>query len=378
MPVDLTHYDAACRELEEAVAVDEVKGILDKTVAIEAYARQVKDHGLEIKAAKIRVRAERRIGQLTAEMRREGLLHRGRHEEKPKSSNGELLERVMLRDLGIDKKLSLKARRLAELPDEQFEGLLTQLEAEAGGDAERIARGVLKMRERAGAMDAHAVRAEGGCSVENLNELAGSGKTFKVILADPPWRFETWSVKGEVGAPKYPTEDARTIANLPVTKLAATDCVLFLWHLDTMIPEAINLIEGWGFELKTRAFDWTKTNADGSLFMGRGWWTRQGAESCFLATRGAPKRLDAGVMQTILAPLQEHSRKPDEIYRRIERLVAGPYLELYGRRVRPGWWVWGDEIAREDFREPEEIGDKDEVIDLPRFIEPAPVEGEGP
>jgi MT-A70 len=40
----------------------------------------------------------------------------------------------------------------------------------------------------------------------------------------------------------------------------------------------------------------------------------------------------------------EHSRKPDEVYERIERLVEGPYLELYARRERPGWVSWGDEL----------------------------------
>jgi N6-adenosine-specific RNA methylase IME4 len=78
--------------------------------------------------------------------------------------------------------------------------------------------------------------------------------------------------------------------------------------------------------------------------MGQGYWTRANPEDCWLATRGHPKRLHADVRQFITAPVAEHSRKPDEIYERIERLVDGPYLELYARRDRPGWMTWGNEL----------------------------------
>ena len=56
-------------------------------------------------------------------------------------------------------------------------------------------------------------------------------------------------------------------------------------------------------------------------------------------------------------PVGEHSEKPEEARRRIERLLAGPYLELYGRKPVDGWTVWGNQIARADFpassKEPE-------------------------
>jgi N6-adenosine-specific RNA methylase IME4 len=65
-----------------------------------------------------------------------------------------------------------------------------------------------------------------------------------------------------------------------------------------------------------------------------------------LATRGKPKRLNADVRQGIIAPRREHSRKPDGIHQRIERLVAGPYLELFARQSRPGWTVWGNETNK--------------------------------
>ena len=76
--------------------------------------------------------------------------------------------------------------------------------------------------------------------------------------------------------------------------------------------------------------------------MGR--WTRSNSEICLLATSGDPLRLDMGVHQVILAPVGEHSAKPEEAHARIERLLAGPYLELFARSGRQGWTVWGNEV----------------------------------
>ena len=63
-----------------------------------------------------------------------------------------------------------------------------------------------------------------------------------------------------------------------------------------------------------------------------------------LATRGSPLRLAADVHQVVIAPIGEHSEKPAEVYRRIERLYGGPRLELFARKLRPGWTTWGDEL----------------------------------
>jgi N6-adenosine-specific RNA methylase IME4 len=80
--------------------------------------------------------------------------------------------------------------------------------------------------------------------------------------------------------------------------------------------------------------------------MGMGYWTRANSEPCLLATRGKPKRLNADVRQGIIEPRREHSRKPDCVPGRIERLVAGPYLELFCRTTRPGWTVWGNQVGK--------------------------------
>ena len=187
---------------------------------------------------------------------------------------------------------------------------------------------------------------------------------YRVILADPPWRFRTWS-KQEVVAKRgnkyhganeyhYRSMLIEEIRALPVGDFAAADCSLFLWVTWPNLLDALSVFEAWGFEYKTCAFCWTKAhNGQLEMFeqpirdqMGLGYWTRANSEVCLLATRGRPKRLNADVRQIIIEPRREHSRKPDCVPGRIERLVAGPYLEIFARQRRTGWDCVGDEVDK--------------------------------
>jgi len=141
---------------------------------------------------------------------------------------------------------------------------------------------------------------------------------------------------------------------LPVSELAADNCVLFLWTCWPVLEWSLRTISDWGFTYKTCGFAWMKANArQMELFdeeieahMTLGYWTRSNSEVCLLATKGAPKRCSGNVRQGIIEPRREHSRKPDCVYGRIERLVAGPYLELFARTTRPGWSSWGNETGK--------------------------------
>jgi N6-adenosine-specific RNA methylase IME4 len=174
-----------------------------------------------------------------------------------------------------------------------------------------------------------------------FRQTNASRRGYGAILADPPWRFRTWSTKGDGRAPPYARMSLAEILALPVAELAAPDCALFLWAIDPMLPEALEVIAAWGFTYKTVAFTWVKTSGAGGYPIGCGYWTRANPETCLLATRGRPKRVARDVRQLIISPRREHSRKPDEVRRRIERLVAGPYLELFARERAPGWDAWG-------------------------------------
>ncbi|KKK55097.1 hypothetical protein LCGC14_3077990, partial [marine sediment metagenome] len=157
------------------------------------------------------------------------------------------------------------------------------------------------------------------------------------------------------------------VCALPVRDLAASDCALLLWVTDPMLPRALELVKAWGFCYKTVGFYWMKLNknvgsylteppyrgpsaalwfSEKDLFTGLGYWTRANPEQCLLATRGHPRRLARDVPRLVVAPRREHSRKPDEVRRRIERLLPGPYLELFARERAPGWDAWGDEVEK--------------------------------
>ncbi len=184
---------------------------------------------------------------------------------------------------------------------------------------------------------------------------------FKAILADPPWSFQCWDgadkkVASRGSVTPYKTMDMDDIGRLPVGELATDDCVLFMWVCWPTLPEALNVVELWGFKYKTCAFSWMKADVSTlnmfsdqvDAYMGLGYWTRANSEVCLLGTRGKPKRNNADVRQGIIAPRREHSRKPDGVHERIERLVDGPYLELFARQSRPGWTTWGNEATKFD------------------------------
>ena len=185
---------------------------------------------------------------------------------------------------------------------------------------------------------------------------------FKCILADPPWQFNSlWGGRPKKVGNNYPSRaidahyDTLTIDEicaLPVPDLCAPDCVLFMWTCWPVLQASFKVIEAWGFTYKTCGFSWMKADPyrlfadEKTPFAGLGYWTRANTEPCLLATRGKPKRRAADVRQGIIAPRREHSRKPDEIHGRIERLIDGPYLELFARAQRAGWSTWGNEVDK--------------------------------
>lgn len=183
---------------------------------------------------------------------------------------------------------------------------------------------------------------------------------FGCILADPPWSFLTYgkqrTTPHRCAEDHYQTMAAEDLRAMQVGAVAARDCALFMWVVDSHLDEAIDLGRAWGFSYKTIAFVWAKTTKRDAQFgffppetthrIGMGYWTRKQAEVCLMFTRGKPRRIDKGVRQIIEAPRREHSRKPNETHARIEKLVAGPYLELFAREPREGWTVWGNQTER--------------------------------
>lgn len=167
---------------------------------------------------------------------------------------------------------------------------------------------------------------------------------FELIMADCPWSYEMWSKKGYARAPEahYETMSVADIKAMPVESLAAKDCLLWLWALNTQLPEALEVIAAWGFTYKT-AGHWAKVGTSGKQAFGQGYLLRNAGEPFLIATRGAPK-VQRNVRSVIIAPAREHSRKPDEAFTEAERLMPqAQRLELFSRQSRAGWTTWGRE-----------------------------------
>ena len=187
---------------------------------------------------------------------------------------------------------------------------------------------------------------------ETLGRVIGNpfdaGTRYSVIYADPPWYYRDRATAGLRGAGyKYPDMTNEQISALPVSDIAAENAILFLWVTWPKLPEVLPVINAWGFNYRTVAFVWVKRNLKTTrLFWGMGNWTRANTEPCLLATRGRPKRVDAGVHQVVESPLARHSQKPAEVRERIVKLTGDvSRIELFAREAAPGWDAWGNEAT---------------------------------
>lgn len=176
-------------------------------------------------------------------------------------------------------------------------------------------------------------------------DIAAPPRRYEVIYADPPWRYRN---RGAGAAENhYQTMSLADIEALPVAELAAENAALFLWTTFPQLPEALEVIKAWGFCYKTGAFTWVKmSRGGGKLFWGLGFWTRANAEICLLAVKGKPHRQSTRVHSVIISPVEEHSKKPDEVRRRIAQLMGDEKskVELFARQAVPGWDCWGNEV----------------------------------
>lgn len=180
-----------------------------------------------------------------------------------------------------------------------------------------------------------------------LLDLVTCSQKYSIIYADPPWSYKDKALAGNRGAGcHYQTQGLEWIKSLPVASLAAEDSCLFLWATAPLLPEALQVMDSWGFGYKTVVFTWVKRNPKaGTWFWGMGNWTRSNPEYCLLGVRGRPKRVSKGVHSVCDAVIGRHSAKPAEIRTRIEALMGDlPRLELFAREEVSGWDCFGNEV----------------------------------
>ena len=329
---ELVKYDAARKAIAEAKAVDEVKHIRDVHIAMAAYARQAKNHDLEADAIEIRLRATRRIDQLRVAQKETVGLATGGDAMKARVGEKPEVDRPTLASQGIDKNLAHQARTLGAMSEERFEEVVSDARAAVS----RVVHHVVDQDTKAER------RAERELELA-ANQRALPAKRYGVIYADPEWRFEVYSRETGMNCTAdnhYPTSPTEEICNRPVGDIAADDCVLFLWATAPMLPDALKVMDAWGFTYKSQ-FAWAKNRA------GTGYWNRNRHELLLVGTKGDVPCPAPGTQwdSLIEALVGRHSEKPEKFYELIESYFPNlPKIEQNARRARPGWDAWGNEV----------------------------------
>ena len=179
--------------------------------------------------------------------------------------------------------------------------------------------------------------------------LAGSPcSAFRCIVADPPWKYGAWGTPTNrpnnaetTYAMPYPAMSIEEIKALPVAKLAADNCDIYLWVTQKYLPDAFGVLEAWGFRY-CQTLTWCKTprgTGQGGLYCPT-------TEFLLLGRKGkmpVKKRVDS-TWWNVKRPHNAHSAKPEHFQDIIESVSDEPRLEMFARRKRPGWHSWGNEV----------------------------------
>ena len=181
-------------------------------------------------------------------------------------------------------------------------------------------------------------------------DIFNTDKKYNIIYADPPWEYKQKQMnfqnydKGKKYSndvtEHYPTMSIKELKELPISRIAENDCLLYMWVTSPNLDVAIELGTSWGFEFKTVAFVWDKQRTN------YGFYTLSQCEMCLVFKKGRiPKRLVTNVRQFLSEKLGRHSEKPKEIRDRIDSMYSYlPRIELFARQRADGWDCWGNEV----------------------------------
>jgi len=181
-------------------------------------------------------------------------------------------------------------------------------------------------------------------------------KKYKIIYADPPWKYVQDKKSKNfraVTSEHYETMNTEEICNLPIQDIADESSILFLWATFPQIKEARKVMEAWGFEYKTVGFVWIKKNKKANTnAWGMGFYTRSNAEICLIGISKKARAMDLikshAVHQIIETKRLRHSEKPNEVRDKIVELCGDvPRIELFAREKKEDWDVWGNELIND-------------------------------
>ena len=332
--IQLVQYEAARQAVSECVRIDEAAEIRDKAAAMAAYARQRDDKELENWVAEIKCRACVKIGRLSSQL--------------PKAKTKGRSGTVRLPSSGKSKTKSLADANINTTSADRYEELAEAEDAEPT-KAEQYYEGC-KAEGRTPTLGGLRNALKGDRRATRVTELAEATrkasqsigkKLYPVIYADPPWRFEPYSRDSGLDRAAdnhYPTMTLEELKELKIP--AAPNAVLFMWATNPMLPEALAVMQAWGFAYKSN-FVWVKDKP------GTGYWNRNRHELLLVGTRGkipAPAPGDQ-YDSVISAARGKHSAKPPAFVEMIDDLFADlEGIELFAREPRLGWDAWGNEV----------------------------------
>jgi N6-adenosine-specific RNA methylase IME4 len=167
----------------------------------------------------------------------------------------------------------------------------------------------------------------------------------RVLHVDPPWKFkDALPGKTRGAARRYPCMSVDALCAIELPPLA-DDCLLLLWRVAAMQREALDLMDAWGFALKSEIV-WRKLTRTGErVHFGMGRYVRASHEVCLVGVRGRVRVRTRSERSIFDARVGRHSEKPAEIFAIARKLSRGPYTELFGRAPRTGWQVLGNDPA---------------------------------
>jgi N6-adenosine-specific RNA methylase IME4 len=178
-------------------------------------------------------------------------------------------------------------------------------------------------------------------------------KKYNIIYADPAWHFSSKQLQKVAGKRfnsldnEYINSNSKEFEKWDIEYFLDKDAACFMWTTDAHIPNAISLLNSWGFKYTTVAFIWSKKTNTGKQVATLGAWTMKNCELCFLGTRGKMLKYKKAnnVYQLIDAERTTHSKKPDIFAEKIVEIFGNlPRIELFARDKKLGWDVYGNEI----------------------------------
>ncbi len=335
--------DNARQQLEQIRTIDSGLTYLNKVQAMQTWAKAEKmDAELQNTIAEQKIRTQRKLGELLKEGQ-----ERGEVASQSKNPGGNFGIKELntkkdiktLSEIGLTPHQSMNFKMMASIDEDEFETVIHEKQQKVKeAVSELTTAGVLAYIRKKQNEDRRSDMRE---SHDNIELTAN--KKYRVIYADPPWMYD----KGKELSDKYgdvlkhyPAMETEDICLLPVSELCENNCVLFMWATAPKLPEALQVIEAWGFQYKTNIV-WDKVKHNfGFYFSVR-------HELLLIAGRGSStpdsKKLHDSVIS--IERSSKHSEKPEYFRQLIDSMyTAGNKIELFARKPTDGWYVWGNEI----------------------------------